>query len=337
MKNILKQLEVWVTPSHQSEFKKAVVLLTIYYTIGVCVVLFIFNIMVYSLFSNSIRNQNYENREGIYSNIDDNKIDEMQDNLISILLTSDLLILVITLLVAYASSKKTLAPLEEAYKKQKRFVADAAHELRTPLAVMQAGSEVILMKDRENNEYKKYIEESLSEVKRLTSLSNDLLFLAHNNQKKEISLSQISLSEICKKQIESVHAYANTKNITIIESIDNNININGNDDITRLVINLLKNAIDYNKIDGTITISLKKKNNDVILSIIDTGIGIEKENLSNIFERFYKVDNSRTENSSSTGLGLSIVKEIIEEHGGSIKVESVLDKGTTFTVIFPSI
>jgi len=344
MKNILKQFVEWATLSNQSKFKKAVISLTIYYTIGVFVVLIISNLMVYGLFSNNIDIWNHENTEISFSQekpeeqLEEDQVKEIQDSLINILIISDILILLITLILSYLSARKTLAPLEEAYKKQMRFVSDAAHELRTPLAVMRAGSEVILRKERIESEYKKFIEESLDEVKRLTTLSNDLLFLAHNDKKKNILMSEISFSEICEKQIEKMLAYASVKNIVLKNDIDKNLIIKGNkDDLIRLVINLLKNAIDYNKPEGIVTLSLKRINNEIILSIIDTGIGIKKENISQIFERFYKVDKSRKQNSSSTGLGLSIVKEIVYEHSGLIKVDSTIDKGTTFTVTFPCI
>jgi signal transduction histidine kinase len=339
MKNILKQLEEWATLFHQSKFKKAVILLTIYYTTGVFIVLTIFNLLVYILFTNSLQSKNDEQIESSFvknTDIDENKLKEIQNNLAKILLMSDTFILMITLIVAYVSSKRTLAPLEEAYKKQSRFIADAAHELRTPLSVMKTGSEVMLRNDRTIDEYKKYIGESLEEVERLTNLSNDLLFLAHNNKNKINTADKVSLSELFNKQIEIMRSYANTKNVKIKSSITNNTSLLGiKDDLTRLFINLLKNAIDYNKNGGIVEITLNRKNNNVILSVRDNGIGIEKENLTKIFERFYKEDNSRTKNSSSTGLGLSIVKEIVYEHNGTIEVHSNIGEGTNFIVKLP--
>jgi signal transduction histidine kinase len=334
----------WATPSNQSEFKKATILLTLYYTAGVFIILAIFNVMVYGLFTNNIKTLEHENKELLRESelqddfeFEENNILEIQDDLLNILLISDAIIIIFALMIAYTSSKKTLAPLETAYKKQTRFVADAAHELRTPLAVIKAGSEVILRKTRTENEYIKFIEESKEEINRLTNLSNDLLFLAQNNKKKEVLFSEFSFSEICKKQINIMRVYADSKKIKINKSIDDNLMIKGNkDDLIRLIINLTKNAIDYNKEKGEITISLKKINNKIILSVIDTGIGIKKEDLTLIFNRFYKADYSRTQNSSGTGLGLAIIKEIIEEHDGTIKVDSIYNKGTTFTVILNS-
>lgn len=341
MKNIFKQFVELAIPSNQSEFKKATILLTLYYTAGVIVILAIFNIMVYGLFTNNIRISEHENKERLLEKkisdefeFEENKIIEIQDDLLNILLFSDVIIIFLAFILAYNSSKKTLSPLEIIYKKQARFVADAAHELRTPLAVIKAGSEVILRKNRTENEYIKFINESKEEIDRLTNLSNDLLFLAQNNKKREISFSLFSFSEICKKQINIMRAYADSKKIKINESIEDNLIIKGNkDDLTRLIINLVKNAIDYNKENGEVLISLKKVHNKILLSIIDTGIGIKKEDLSLIFNRFYKADDSRTQNSSGTGLGLSIIKEIIEEHNGNIKVDSTYGKGTTFNII----
>ncbi|MFA6392905.1 MAG: HAMP domain-containing sensor histidine kinase [Candidatus Paceibacterota bacterium] len=343
MKNILKQLGVSATPSNQNNFKKAVLLLTTYYTLGVFVVLTIFNIMVYGLFVNSLQIKEHENKEvslseNYLNEEEENRMQEIQDNLFNILLISDAIILLLTLIVAYISSKKTLAPLEESYKRQTRFVADAAHELRTPLAVMKAGAEVILRNNRTIDEYEKFVKECLEEVERLTTLSNDLLFLAHNNNKKINLTSKVSLSLICKKQIETMRIYASIKNITIEDFVDDRLEILGNrEDLVRLVINLLKNAIDYNKKGGEVKVTLRKRNNKIALSIEDSGIGIKKEDLAQIFERFYKADNSRTQNSSSAGLGLSIVKEIADEHKGTIEVYSNVNKGTTFIVIFPSL
>ncbi len=346
MKNILKQFVEWVMPSNQSEYKKATVSLTIYYTLSVVLVLVVFNLLVYFLFNsnfNESRNEylehsllgEFESNEGKYN---EDWAEQVQESFTGILLTSDLIIIFLTLVLAYVLAKKTLTPLEESYKKQARFVADAAHELRTPLAVMQAGGEVVLRSDRSVGEYKKFISESLDEVKRLTTLSNNLLFLARSDKKKVNLIVENSFTDICRKQIEAMRSYASKKNIVIVDSIGNNVFVLGDgDDLIRMIVNLLKNAVDYSHKDGEIEVSLKKQNNKAVLVIKDFGVGIKESDLGHIFERFYKADDSRTLNSTSTGLGLAIVLEIVKEHKGTIKVDSILGKETIFTVILPCI
>lgn len=343
MKNIFKQFAELVTASKQSDYNKAIIKLTSYYSAGVFIILIIFNVLVYGLFINSIHDETNERREHApfeveIEELEESQITELQDDLVSILLISDAIIFIIALITAYIISKRTLEPLEKAYAKQKRFVADAAHELRTPLAVMQAGSEVALNNTRTESEYRNFIKEFLEEVKRLTTLSNDLLFLASSNNENLQSFSKISLSEICKKQIHSIKPYSDIKNILIENKIEDNIFIKGkNDDIIRLLVNLLKNSIDYNKENGSVSLALKKINSNTVLSIKDTGIGIKKENIPYIFDRFYKADNSRVNNASGTGLGLAIVKEIVNEHNAIIKVSSTLGQGTIFEITFKTV
>lgn len=346
MKNILKQFVEWVMPSNQSEYKKATVTLTVYYTLSVVLVLVVFNLLVYFLFNSNFNEYRDEYLEhSLISESEDHEgkyneewAEQVQESFTGILLTSDLIIIFLTLILAYVLAKKTLTPLEESHKKQARFVADAAHELRTPLAVMQAGGEVVLRSDRSVDEYKKFISESLDEVKRLTTLSNNLLFLARNDKKKVNLIIKNSFTDICRKQVETMRSYASKKNIIITESISDNIFVLGDGgDLIRMIVNLLKNAVDYSHKDGEIEVSLKKQNNKAVLVIKDFGVGIKESDLGRIFERFYKADDSRTLNSTSTGLGLSIVLEIVKEHKGTIKAESILGKETTFTVVLPCI
>ncbi len=337
MKSILKQSEVSDINSKPNNFKAAVIRLTVYYSIGVFIILTIFSLLVYGLFVESISEEVREDeqeieREEIFHS-------EAKENLFNILLISDAILIFISIFISYFLSKKTLEPLENAYQKQKRFVADAAHELRTPLAVMKAGGEVVSQKERSLEEYQKFVLESTEEVDRLIKLSNDLLFLANNENNTKDVFSSISFSEIISNQCESILPYAKLKNVKFESEISEGININGKkDDVVRLVLNLLKNAVDYNKVGGTVFVSLYKKGNKAIFSVKDSGIGISGKNLPFIFERFYKADSSRTQNiSSGSGLGLAIVNDIVIKHGGSINVSSVVDEGTEFKVEIPFI
>ncbi len=341
MKTILKRFEALATNSRANNFKGAVIRLTAFYTLGVFLILIVFNTLVYGLFLEGIEHELHEDTDivELYDATKNEKYEteEIAEDLLNVLLVSDAVILVLTIVVSYLLARRTLAPLGESYQRQKRFVADAAHELRTPLAVIKAGSEVLLKSDRTIDEYQKFIAESEEEVERLITISNDLLFLTQNKEVVSDTCERFSFSQICEKRAQAFQAYAQTKHVSLTTLIEDHLYMRGRqDDISRMVLNLLKNAVDYNKPDGTVRIELKKKDAHVILSIQDTGVGIESKDIPHIFERFYKADSARVQShSSGSGLGLSIVKEIVSDHKGTITIESVLGKGTVCIVTFP--
>ncbi len=341
MKTILKRFEVLATNSKANNFKGAVIRLTAFYTLGVFVILVVFNTLVYGLFSEGIEHELHEDTDivELYDATKNEKFEteEIAQDLLNVLLVSDAVILLLTIIVSYLLARRTLAPLGEAYQRQKRFVADAAHELRTPLAVIKAGSEILLKNGRTIEEYKKFIGESKEEVDRLISISNDLLFLTQNKEVVSDACERFSLSQISKKHSEAIRAYAQTKLVSLSVHIEDSIFMRGRqDDISRMVLNLLKNAIDYNKPSGTVHIELMKKDSQAILTIHDTGIGIDSKDIPHIFERFFKADSARVQShTSGSGLGLSIVQEIVTDHKGTITIESVLGEGTVCIVKFP--
>jgi two-component system, OmpR family, sensor histidine kinase CiaH len=337
MKNIFKQSEVSGTNSKPDNFRAAVIRLTIYYSLGVFIILALFSMLVYGLFVESIDDDIREDESRI--EMEEVFHSEAKENLFNILLISDAVLILISILISYLLSKRTLAPLEVAYRKQKRFVADAAHELRTPLAVMKAGSEVISQKERSLLEYQQFVMESKEEIERLIKLSNDLLFLANSEKITKDDFAPLSFSDTCKKQCESILPYAKLKQVEVSSNITEGISIQGHKgDVARLVLNLLKNAVDYNKAGGTVFVTLSKKEDKALLSVKDTGIGISDNNLPFIFDRFYKADTSRMQSASSgSGLGLAIVKDIFTRHNGTIKVASVVDQGSVFEVEIPFI
>ena len=202
---------------------------------------------------------------------------------------------------------------------------------------MKTGIETMAIeKNQILKDYKDLNEDLLEEVDKLINMSNDLLFLARSDSAKpEKSQNKINLSSICSNQIKSIKIYANNKGISLNEDIKKALYIMGNaNQINRLVANLLKNAIDYNKKNGEVLLSLKKIKHTIVLTIKDTGIGITLNEQKHIFERFYKVDKARSIYEEGSGLGLSIVKEILDFHKGTIKINSELGKGTEVIVSF---
>jgi signal transduction histidine kinase len=210
MKHTYKQSEESATSSKSDGFRSAVLRLTAYYSLGVFTILVVFSVLVYGLFSSSLDDDIREDHERL--EVEELFHEDARESLFGILIFSDLVLLAVTIIVSYLLSRKTLAPLQEAHLRQERFVADVAHELRTPLAVMKAGSEVILRQERSADAYQKYAEESLEETERLITLSNDLLFLASNGKENTLKKhTEVSLSSLCKKQIEMMRSYTESK------------------------------------------------------------------------------------------------------------------------------
>lgn len=256
-----------------------------------------------------------------------------------ILLSVDGGIVVVAGAFGYYLAGRTLQPIQKSLERQKRFVSDAAHELRTPLAAIKTGIEITNSKGKTTlRECKNLLSELLEEVDYLINMTNDLLFLARTDEgiyNVTNMEERVNISSICSKQVLLLKSYADKKKIHIKEDIRDTYYIKGNEEeLNRLVANLLRNAIDYNRPNGEVSLFLNHTSGTVILQIVDTGMGISSDDLKHIFERFYKADKSRSTLSSGAGLGLSIVKEIVDRHKASIKIQSELGKGTEIKVIF---
>lgn len=225
-------------------------------------------------------------------------------------------------------------------KHRSEFVANVSHELKTPLTAITNYVETLIMgaiNDKENNvEFLKKIEKH---AKNLSALIDDILEISKLENKKEIgAFSVINVFKVLEKTKETVLDKANRKHIVIEEkSIKKEVFILGFEEhVYRAILNILDNAINYTHDGGNIEISCFEENNKVFIEIKDSGIGIDKEYLPRIFERFYRVDNARSRDLGGTGLGLAIVKHIMNIHGGEVEVTSKLGKGSVFTLVFPS-
>jgi len=342
MKNIFRPFVGWVINLKNNNFFRAKLKLTFFYIITLLVVIIVFSIMLYTLFVNNIES-NFEFEEEEHSEVETNSQYVILNNAINrlklVLIVTDIGIILIISGLGYFLAGKTLQPIKKSLDEQKRFVSDSAHELRTPLSIMKTGIETMAIeKNQTLEDYKDLNEDLLEEVDKLINMSNDLLFLARSDSAKpKKSQNKINLSSICSNQIKSIQTYANNKGVSLNEDIKKVLYIKGNaDQINRLVANLLKNAIDYNKKGGKVLLSLKKYKHNIILTVKDTGIGIALNDRKRIFERFYKVDKARSMYEGGSGLGLSIVKEIVDFHKGTIKINSKLGKGTAVTLSFHS-
>ena len=213
------------------------------------------------------------------------------------------------------------------------FFSNASHELKTPLTSILGYLELIDKGILQNEDEKEAISESIKEAKKMKDLLKDMLIINNLDSNKQLKKEEVSLKETIDEIISSLRPLLLSKEITITTNKEDFTILADKKDIERLLINLIENAIKYNKDKGKITITLNS--NDKTFKIEDTGIGISSENINRIFERFYRVDNSKTEkNIEGTGLGLAICKHIAQLYDYQIEVQSKLAVGTTFIVHF---
>jgi two-component system, OmpR family, sensor kinase len=232
-----------------------------------------------------------------------------------------------------------ISRLQAAFERQKQFTSDASHELRTPLAVMRGELEIALRRERSPEEYQRTLGSNLEEISRLSRLVEDLLMLARADAGRvELRCEAVNLSMLCQNTTEYISPLAEQREQTLTYQLPPQpVTINADQQrIKQLLLNLLDNAIKYTDHNGTITLSLTTENQQAVLSITDTGRGIPAEDVPHVFERFFRRSAKTADRSASgSGLGLSIVKWIVDAHGGSIDVQSKVGEGTKFTVRLP--
>jgi len=260
-----------------------------------------------------------------------------QDRLEKTLLIFNGAMIIIVPVIAWLMTRRTLAPVQHIHEQQKQFVSDVAHELRTPLSIMSGELEVALSKERTLEDYRHVLDSSKQETDRLIELSENLLFLARADQGRQtIEFEKVDITDLIGSIIASLQAESTNKEIAIRFETEEEPTFAWGQPamLRRLFFNLIDNAIQYTPSQGEICISLATGKQYAQVKIRDTGVGIPPEDLEKIFDRFYRVDPSRSR-TKGYGLGLAISKSIVELHHGSITVRSALGKGSTFTVILP--
>jgi two-component system OmpR family sensor kinase len=248
---------------------------------------------------------------------------------------------------------KMIERLENSFKVMRQFTSDASHELKTPLTILRGEIEVTLQKLRTQQEYESVLRDSLEEVTRLQSIVEGLLTLSKLEAEGIIlQKDRVNLNEIVTDAVSRMSAVAANKQIKIVLNLSpppssppkqddtasiSEISVNGDQaKLTNVIINLLDNAIKYSVSGSEVVCTIAANSHNALVAIRDSGPGIPESELDKIFQRFYRVDSSRTRGDSfSLGLGLSIAKAVVESHGGKITVRSKVGQGSEFTISLP--
>lgn len=230
--------------------------------------------------------------------------------------------------------------LQTSEQKRSRFVSDASHELKTPLASIKLLADSILQNDMDTDTVREFVEDIGNEAERLNRMTEKLLSLTRAEGTAGESATEseiIYMAPTVRRVARMLQQNADKAGITFHLELEDDIPILIlEDDLYQIVFNLMENGIKYNVSGGSLTVRLRREEDNAYLEVSDTGMGIPEEAIGHIFERFYRVDKARSRQTGGSGLGLSIVRTIVRRNRGEIQIQSQVGKGTTFTVSFPA-
>ena len=219
--------------------------------------------------------------------------------------------------------------------KRRQFVSDASHELKTPLASIKLLTDSILQNEMDHSTVMEFVEDIGMEADRLNRMSEKLLSLSKVETQEDGDCEIIYMAPTVERAVRMLQGIAKRNQISIVTDFSGDCPILIlEDDLYQIAFNLVENGIKYNVPGGTLYVSLLRDEDNAVLTVTDTGVGIPAESIGHVFERFYRVDKARSRKTGGSGLGLSIVRSIVERNGGTITVESAVGHGTTFTVYF---
>lgn len=228
-------------------------------------------------------------------------------------------------------SRLAVKPFAESYQKQKRFITDASHEIKTPLTIIEANTEVLNMEYGENE----WLKSTSNQVKRLTKLTERLVYLSRMDEEREVlQKTDFSISDAVYEAARSFKAMAKSQNKTLNISVQPNVSYYGDESsIIRLVSLLLENAMKYSDDEGTVSLKFCTNGKNKVLSVKNTVAEIQKGKLDMLFDRFYRIDKSRNSQTGGFGIGLSVAKAIVNAHKGKITAVSADGKSIEITAV----
>lgn len=258
--------------------------------------------------------------------------------MISFLLLIGIGSILVLIPISYFLAGKSLLPIKETFENQKKFIADASHELRTPLTVIQTNIEVLKLKEDEQiKDNMKWLNNIASESETMAKLISELLLLAQaENQRLVLEKDVFDLSSMCSLIVGLMAEIANEKEIELSENIVPEVQYRGDEERLKQAVRILvDNAIKYTPKGGKVQLCLSQGKRNLIIEVKDTGIGLTDEEKAKVFSRFYRVDDARNRETGGVGLGLNIADFIVKKHGGKIRIDSIPNKGSTFSILLP--
>ena len=264
---------------------------------------------------------------------------DVLDDLVNTLLIVNGILLIGAGALSYVLAGLTLEPIQASYERQRRFLGDASHELRTPLAILRLDLENEARAAAGDGAVQTKVESHLEEVDRMTHIVQDLLTLSHldEGQAQKIEMSEVDLRKVAEQAIERFTALAQRQSVSLEMREGDGVKVLANLPLLDQALgNVIKNAIIYNKPGGSVKVRVARKDGAASVSIEDTGIGMGQDDQAKVFDRFYRIDKSRSRQTGGSGLGLSIVQSAMASMDGVISLQSTLDQGTTVTLTLPS-
>ena len=248
-------------------------------------------------------------------------------------------IIVLTVMFAYLITRMTLRPMRGVLAAQKQFIGNIAHELRTPLSIIKTNTEIQLLDPDIKEDVKNTMISNVEELDRISGIINNLLTLTNLIRPERMAFTAVDLSHVARAAIDTYAELAKRRKIHVMLHEHTGVHLRGNATaVQQIADNILKNAIMYTPHNGRVDVSVKKYSDTYAkLTVADSGIGIARKDLQRIFDPFYRADLSRVRRQGGSGLGLTIASELVKLHGGTVTAQSEVGKGTTVTVLLPTV
>jgi len=342
-----KRFAAPATGSRSDPFRTARLKLTLLYLATIALVVSVLSWALYEFHAHDVegleRRRSADEMEGERLAEDARAgLEEYLEHLGRSIIVADAITIAAGGVLGYLLAARTLRPIKEAVEAEQRFFANAAHDLRTPLAVMQSEAEVALRsRELDPKEARSVIQSSLEELRRMSGMVEQILDLAKTRSPRASgtrSLPRLDLGALAAETLQRLARRAEERGIRMTHDASGPVLIAGDAPaLERALYNVIENAIAYTPRGGCVTVRVRRDGGDAVLDVADTGIGIAPEDLPHITEPFFRGDKARSVHSGGAGLGLTIAKTVVDEHRGSLHVTNVPGSGATVSLTFPAL